>query len=338
MVLSNEQRLQIIGMVKAGLTCNDIASKFGCHKSTVTRLDQKYHQHNTTLNLDRGKSKKKFSARIIRRVNRVYTRDGEGRRKSDREVALEIGTSSSMSISRSSISNIRRELGLNVRRETKKPLLSTIQKSTRLQFALEHENRSIDEWSRVLFTDESRFRRYPDGAVNVKRRPQEILHPDCIKKTVKFGGGGFMVWGGISGHGPTNLVVCPERLNSEGYIQILEEFVHPWLVLAAGEGFEMIFMQDNAPCHTAARTTSWMNEFGFTVMPWPANSPDLNPIENVWSQMSREANKISPPIHFNQIEKIWAEKAAVSNIKNLINSMPERIQAVIKAKGGPIEF
>ncbi len=57
---------------------------------------------------------------------------------------------------------------------------------------------------------------------------------------------------------------------------------------------DFIFQQDLAPAHTAKGTKSWFNDHGVTVLDWPANSPDLNPIENLWGIVKRKMKDTRP--------------------------------------------
>ncbi len=62
---------------------------------------------------------------------------------------------------------------------------------------------------------------------------------------------------------------------------------------------DLIFQQDLAPAHTAKRTTSWLNDHGVGVPDWPANSPDLNPIENLWGIVKRKMRNKRPKMQMS---------------------------------------
>lgn len=96
----------------------------------------------------------------------------------------------------------------------------------------------------------------------------------------------------------------------------------------------------NGEAHTAKSTKTWFNDRGITVLDWPANSPDLNPIENLWGIAKRKMRDMRP----NNAEELKAAiEASWSSITpqqchRLIASMPRRIEAVIAAKGAQTKY
>ena len=99
------------------------------------------------------------------------------------------------------------------------------------------------------------------------------------------------------------------------------------------------FLQDGAPCHKSKATMALLKEKEeeFSVIDWPGNSPDLNPIENVWGIMKARLKSdhtiTSLPKLISAIKMMWTFAMEKDLFKKLARSMPERLQAVIDAKG-----
>uniref|UniRef100_A0A914DVY9 Tc1-like transposase DDE domain-containing protein n=1 Tax=Acrobeloides nanus TaxID=290746 RepID=A0A914DVY9_9BILA len=158
------------------------------------------------------------------------------------------------------------------------------------------------------------------------------------------GGGGVMVWGAFCCIGALELAFPTHRLNSQRYQEILEtRLLPPWQVLRQS-GHE--FMHDNAPCRASFRgpgnTRAWLHRHQVQVMPWPANSPDLNPIENIWGILVRRIyanNKQYQSTEALQgaIQQAWGDLDQ-EMIDNLILSMDNRIFQVINRNGDPTNY
>ncbi len=115
------------------------------------------------------------------------------------------------------------------------------------------------------------------------------------------------------------------------------------MLLSADQLFkdaDFIFQQHLAPAHTAKSTKSWLNDHDVDVLDWPANSPDLNPIVNLWGVVKSKMRDTRPNNADDLKATIKATWASITpeQCHRLITSMPRRIDAVIHAKGGPAKF
>ncbi len=147
---------------------------------------------------------------------------------------------------------------------------------------------------KVIFSDESKFCiSFGNQGPRVWRKGGEARSPSCLKSSVKFTQS-VMIWGVMSSAGVGPLCFLKTDVTAPIYQELLEHFMFP----SADQVFkdaDLIFQQDLAPAHTAKSTKSWLNDHGVGVLDWPANSPDLNPIENLWGivkrKMINETNK-----------------------------------------------
>ncbi len=143
----------------------------------------------------------------------------------------------------------------------------------------------------------------------------------------------------MSSAGVDSLCFLKTNVTPTVYQEILEHL----MLLSADQLFkdaDFIFQQDLAPAHTAKITKSWLNDHDVGVLDWPANSPDLNPIVNLWGVVKskmRDTRTNNADDLKATIKATWAS-ITPDQCHRLIASMPRRIDAVIHAKGGPAKF
>lgn len=145
-----------------------------------------------------------------------------------------------------------------------------------------------------------------------------------------------MVWVVISYNNKTALHIVQGNLTAARYIaQIIDPHVLPFVNVNPGT----IFMQDNATPHAARLTTGHLNNNNIQTLPWPAKSPDLNPIEHLWDALDMHINKrpIQPRTLAELGQALVEEWQRFPQYK-MISSMRRRCQACIAARGGHTRF
>ncbi len=166
------------------------------------------------------------------------------------------------------------------RKRATKPLLKHEHRQKHLTWAKEKNNWTVAQWSKVLFSDESKCCiSFGNQGPRVWRKRGEAQNPCCLNVSVKFPQS-VMIWGAMSSAGVGPLCFLKSTVNSSIYQEILEHFMLPSADKLYGDA-DFIFQQDLAPIHSAKGTKSWFNDHGVTVLDWPANSPDLNHKDNL---------------------------------------------------------
>jgi transposase len=220
------------------------------------------------------------------------------------------------------------------------PILTPQQEDNRVKWCIEHT--SFD-WSRVVFTDETYIE---CGGYRSKMWHKSGKRP--IRAKAKFPMK-LMFWSAISVEKRGTLIsisgkfvkcaiFTPGSMNTERYTAMLSEHFVPTAQRLFGAHY--IFAQDNAPCHKSKAVLNFFQENQIELLPWPAGSPDLNPIENLWGILKANVAKRFPKTK-SQLEQFaideW-QKIPQETMKNAILSMPTRISQVTEREGKKCDY
>jgi transposase len=326
--ITPRKRAAIIALSKTGMNYKDIAGEYGISKSGVGHIVKRFKDTGRAdIKKRSGRPKVTTSAddRFIKRcvtVNPFIS-------SNDIKQELPFLRCHSRTISR----RLSDKFGLKSRRAAKKPLLTAIQRKNRLNFCTKYKNWTTDMWRKVTFSDESTFQQFGSYRHWVRRPVGARYVPRYTTPTIKHPQK-QMVWGCFSavGRGSLYFINTKDTVNADRYIDILSSKLKTSMTIAC----TTVFQQDNAPAHTAKTVKKWFKDNGVEVLDWPGNSPDLNPIENLWKILKRKLAQKAPKNMTDVrywITKVWCTEISPELCQSLVNSMPKRICDVIKNKG-----
>ncbi|GFV00688.1 transposable element Tc3 transposase [Trichonephila clavipes] len=198
------------------------------------------------------------------------------------------------------------------------------------------------DWACVLFSDESRFSLSSDCRRQlIWRESGTAYRPENIQEKDRYPTCSIMVWAGIMINGRTRLhVVANGTMTGQRYT---DEVLLPHVRLLRGAvGDKFVFMDDNATCHRTLAVQDCLDSEGIQRLVWPARSPDLNPIENVWDALGRQvAGRNYPPTNKNTLIRALTEewdKLPQQLLDNVVQSMVRRVECCITLHGGHIPY
>uniref|UniRef100_A0A9J8C0K3 Transposase n=1 Tax=Cyprinus carpio carpio TaxID=630221 RepID=A0A9J8C0K3_CYPCA len=237
---------------------------------------------------------------------------------------------------KSTITAALRQSGLYGRVARRKPLLSARHMKARMEFAKKQRNK-------ILWSDETKIEPSFNLGLNSKRyvwrKPGTAHHLSNTVPKVKHGGSSIMLWGCFSAAGTGRLVAIKGKMNAAKYRDILDEN----LLQSAQDlrlGRKFTFQQDNGPKHTAKITKERLHNNSVTVLEWPSQSPDLNPIEHLWRDLKMAVHQ-SLRSNLTELERICKEewqRIPKSRCEKLVASFPKRLMAVLDQKGASTKY
>ena len=333
---TRDEIIPVLILKKEGYSNMKISQKTQIPKSTVTALI-KNHATDNCAKLKapnrRGKNKgltRREKSAIIRNV------------RTDRQQTLaqlcKYGTGVHP-LCKPTVLRVLKEAGFAWRATIGKPFLKPRHLRARLKWAKAHKNWTVEDWAQVIWSDESgRHLGNYSRKDRAWSRADERLDPSVMHGTHAQNRSYVGYWASISMDGTGPIYVLPHKTTMKAalYQDILKDYLLPHYKIGN------IFQQDNARYHTTKEVLNFFRDHDVTVMDWPAQSPDLSPIENVWHILNLAIDERMSKIHsYERLEEVvreeW-EKIDKKVVINCIGSMPKRCAEVIKAHGGSINY
>ncbi|GFW42402.1 transposable element Tcb1 transposase [Trichonephila clavipes] len=284
-------RGKIIGRLKCGRTQLEVSEELGIAQSAISRLLQRFqnvgnvsrcystdHPRVTTPNEDRYLA-------VTAKINRRSTAS---------DLSRQLSSATGTTVLRQTVNRRLGHIGVYARRPVRCVPLNATHCRLQLTWSREHALWTPQQWSCVMFSDESRFSLQSDSRRTlIWRAPATRYHQDNTIDRHRYGGAGWLVWGGIILGSRTDLHV--QSVTMAGHIYrdvLLEQHIR---LFRGAMGAEFLFMDDNARPHRANIVYKCLQSEDITRKDWPAYSPDLNPIEHMWDMLGRQIAARQPP-------------------------------------------
>lgn len=330
--VNNATRVAVIQLFRARVKSKEISQLTGVSLRTVQRICSTWVFEGRLATNKPGGSKKKFTPRMYRHLSFLIARD---RKQTKAEIFARFREIYGK-ISDSTIKRALRKLQLFRKPCRKRQILSAKHRRARLAWTRNRRGLNMDYWQKVIFSDECKVKIGEDGRIWVWSRSGEGYRPDLYGEEPKSPKLSVMIWGCISYNGVGTIYLTQDNINAAHYRQIIDDKLWPVISKEFPAG-NCVFQQDNCSIHTAHLIKDYFKNEGISLLPWPAKSPDLNIIENLWFILKQKIKRNIVHIRtLSDLEyviiKCWREISLVY-VRNLYKSIPRRLRSVQINKG-----
>jgi transposase len=305
------------------LSRSQVAREVRCTPNSVDYWLKRYRETGDVQDVERTGRPRKTSPKEDAIIIKVTDQNDE---ESSKVIAKKLKRKK-VNVSDRTVRRRLNEAGLRSLAPTIKPLLTDRHRKGRLEWAKANEDR---DWNQVIFTDETTIKLFRNKK-RVWRRPGQRIVMRSVKHPVKV-----QVWGCISAHGFGKIVCFKRNLNANLLCKIYKNGLLPSAKLWFGSNSkDWLLQEDNDPKHRSKSAEQWREEHGVHRLPWPSQSPDQNCIENVWNVLKANVDHHKPSSFKGLVRAIKFEwkKLDPNFAKNLVDSMPKRIQALFESGG-----
>lgn len=340
---STSLKNRFAGALKAGASVKTAAEQENIPLQTGYNLRTHLNKHGTVSTLPRSGRPRKATRHVKQQVLRNAR---EHRRKPFREIGKEVVPQ----VGEGTVRTVLAEEGYHRRVARKVVWLTVKQRQSRVRWAKQQRGRTAKEWGSIIWSDEC-YVYVGDtcGRTYVTRRVDEEYDGECVIPTFKQSSTRVMVWGCIIEGRRGPLVVLEYEGGKGGGFnavkyrdQVLEPVLKEFYAEMEREKGVVFFQQDGAPAHKAKLTSHWFTSHNIKLFPHPASSPDVSAVESCWLDLKSYIRALPHmPTSLNSliaaVHDAW-NSISVNRINNLISRMPERVEAVLAARGGPTKF